>query len=271
MSTAADTRADAAAAVIAERTGVARHDALVVLGSGWTAEADALGGCRGELSMADLPGFVVPVAPGHAGLVRSYDLDGNAVLALLGRTHLYEGHGPAAVVHGVRTAAAAGCRTAVLTSANGSFRPEWALGTGVVLADHLNLTAVSPLVGPQFVDLTDCWSPRLRALAHRADPQLVDGVYAMLPGPHFETAAEAAMLRRLGADVVGMSTVLEAIAARASGMELLGLSVVTATEATGETLDADEVVRVAAAAAGRLGAVLATVLGGKAKEEHGGD
>ena len=252
--------AQAAARALASATGVPRHDVAVVLGSGWGGAADAFGRPVAEVAFADLPGFRPPVAPGHAGVVRSYDHDGTRVLAVLGRTHLFEGHGVDAAVHAVRTAAASGCGTLVLTNASGSLRADWAPGTGVVLTDHLNLSGVSPLSGARFVDLTDAWSPHLRALAHEVDPTLADGVYAMLPGPHYNTRAEAIMLRTLGADLVGMSTVLEAIAARAAGLDLLGLSTVTTQEIDGPPIDPDEVVAVAAAAATRLGTKLATIL-----------
>jgi purine-nucleoside phosphorylase len=252
--------AERAAAALAEATGCPHHDAVVVLGSGWGRAADAFGAPEAELSVVDLPGFHAPVAEGHAGLVRSYALGDARVLCFLGRTHLYEGLGVDAVAHAVRTAAASGCRIGVLTNANGSLRPEWGPGTGVVIRDHLNLSGVSPLRGPRFVDLSDCWSPRLRRLAHAADPTLVDGVYAFLPGPHYETPAEARALRALGADVLGMSTVLEAIAAREAGLELLGLSVVTTVEIDGGPIDPAEVVAVAEASAGRLGAVVHAVL-----------
>lgn len=252
-----------AARALADRTGVARHDAVVVLGSGWSGAADALGETVAELAAADLPGFLPPVAPGHAGRLRSTRLGGLALLVVLGRTHLYEGHGPAPVVHAVRTAAAAGCRTAVLTNASGAIRQDWPPGTGVVLRDHLDLAAASPLTGPRFVDLTDAYAPRLRRLAAEADADLVEGVYAILRGPHFETVAEARMLRTLGADLIGMSTVPEVIAARELGLDVLGLSVVTAVEPLTEGapgVDADEVLRVAAASATRLGRIIATVL-----------
>lgn len=255
-----DLAADAAAA-LAEAMACRRHDAVVVLGSGWGGAADAFGVPEAELSMVDLPGFHAPVAEGHRGLVRSYALDGVRVLCFLGRTHLYEGLGVDAVAHAVRTAAASGCRTAVLTNANGTLRAEWGLGTGVVIRDHLNLSGVSPLRGPRFVDLSGCWSQRLRRLAVGADPTLEEGVYAFLPGPQYETPAEALMLRTLGADILGMSTVIEAIAAREAGLELLGLSVVTAVEIGGSgPIDPAEVVAVAEASAGRLGAVIRTVL-----------
>ena len=254
-----------AATALAERTGVARHDAVVVLGSGWDralevldAEADLVA----ELAVADLPGFLAPVAPGHRGLLRSYDLDGLAVLVYLGRTHLFEGHGPDPVAHPLRVAAAAGARVAVLTNASGGLRDDWEPGTGAVLSDHLNLTGTSPLSGPAFVDLTDAWSPRLRALAMAADPALVSAVYAQMRGPSVQTVAETRMLRTLGADLVGMSTVVEAIAARAAGLELLGLSAVTTREGSGVALDPDEVVSIGAATARRVSGVLVTVLRG---------
>jgi purine-nucleoside phosphorylase len=249
-----------AARALADRTGVPRHEAVVVLGSGWDDAADVLGTPVAELEVAELPGFLAPVAPGHRGLVRSYDLAGVAVLAYLGRTHLYEGHGPGPVAHPLRVAAAAGATVAVLTNASGGLREDWAPGTGAVLIDHLNLTFVSPLVGADFVDLTDAWSPRLRAAAQAADPTLVLAVYAQLRGPSVQTVAETTMLRTLGADLVGMSTVVEAIAARAVGMELLGLSAVTTREGTGELLDPDDVVAVAQSTARRVCRVLPAVL-----------
>ncbi len=192
------------------------------------------------------------------------------MLVVLGRTHLYEGHGPAPVVHAVRTAAAAGCRTVVLTNASGAIRQGWPPGAGVVLRDHLDLAGASPLVGPRFVDLTEAYAERLRRLARAVDPELEEGVYAILRGPHFETVAEARMLRTLGADLVGMSTVPEVIAARELGLAVLGLSVVTSVEPLeygAPGVDADEVVRVASAAATRLGQIIATVLLRDAEEQ----
>jgi purine-nucleoside phosphorylase len=255
--------ARAAAVRLAERTGVERHDALVVLGSGWAGAADVLGEVIAELDVHEVPGFLPPVAQGHAGRIRSTRLHDLALLVVLGRTHLYEGYGPAPVVHAVRTAAASGCRTAVLTNASGSIRQDWPPGTGVVLRDHLDFAGAGPLVGPRFVDLTDAYAPRLRRLAHEADPDLAEGVYAILRGPHFETVAEARMLRTLGADVVGMSTVPEVIAARELGLDVLGLSVVASVEPLeygAPGVDADQVVRAVAAAAARLGRIMATVL-----------
>jgi purine-nucleoside phosphorylase len=250
----------AAAAVLAERTGRDSHAVLVVLGSGWGPAADALGEPDVVLPMTDLPGFLAPVAEGHAGTIASVDVGGVPTLVCSGRTHLYEGHGPEPVVHAVRVAAAAGVRTAVLTNANGSLRDDWEVGEAVLVADHLNLTGVSPLVGPRFVDLTCAWSPRLRALARELDPSLDDGIYAMLRGPHYETWAEAEWIRRIGGDMLGMSTVLEAVAARELGIELLGLSTVTAIEGQPAGIDPSEVVAVAERTAKRLGPLLAEVI-----------
>jgi purine-nucleoside phosphorylase len=252
--------AGAAAAALAQRTGAPRHDAVVVLGSGWGPAAAAFGVPVAEVPVADLPGFHAPVAPDHAGTVRSYAVEGLRVLVFLGRTHLYEGLGPGPVAHAVRTAAAAGARIGVLTNASGTLRPDWAPGTAVLLEDHLNLTGVSPLTGPRFVDLTDCWSARLRGLARRLDPSLAQGVYAQLPGPHVQTPAETRMLRVLGADLVGMSTAVEAVAARAAGLVLLGVSAVTAVEGTGEALDPAAVVALGRATAGRISDVLRTMI-----------
>ncbi len=249
-----------AAAALAELTGRASHQALVVLGSGWAPAADAFGEPVARFPMAELPGFRAPVAEGHRGEVRSCDVRGVPTLVFLGRSHLYEGHGPAPVVHGVRSAAAAGVRLAVLTNANGSLRRDWAIGQPVLISDHLNLAGVSPLVGARFVDLTDCWSRRLRDLARRLDPSLAEGVYAMLRGPHYETAAEAEWLTRVGADMIGMSTVPEAIAGRDAGVELVGLSTVTAVEGVGLAIDPTEVVAVAERTAARVGPLLAELV-----------
>lgn len=261
--------AERAARVLAERTGVPRHDVAVVLGSGWDVAADVLGTLVAEVPTTQLPGFARQTAPGHRGLLRSYDLHGTTVLAFLGRTHLFEGYGVAAVAHPVRVAAAAGARRLVLTNASGSLRPDWPPGTGVLLRDHLNWTSTSPLTGADFVDLTDAWSPSLRAVARSSDPSLAEGVYAGMRGPSVQTGAETRMLRRLGADLVGMSTVLEAVTARACGLELLGLSAATTLEDSGEALDPDEVVTIADRTARRLAPVLADVLRWEHTRGHG--
>lgn len=254
--------ATAAAAALAAATGVGVHDVAVVLGSGWRPAADLIGAPTAEVPMAELPGFVPPAVEGHGGTVRSVAVGERRVLVLLGRTHLYEGHGADAVAHGVRTAAAAGCRTVVLTNAAGGIRDGMRVGEPVLIADHLNLTALSPLHGPRFTDLTDLYSPRLRMLAREIDPTLAEGVYAGLAGPHFETPAEIRMLRGLGADLVGMSTVLEAIAARAAGAEVFGLSLVTnlAAGMTGQPLDHHEVLAAGLASAARMGELLAELV-----------
>jgi purine-nucleoside phosphorylase len=209
----------------------------------------------------DLPGFLAPAVEGHAGRIRSLVVGGKRVLAFLGRTHLYEGRGVDPVVHGVRVAAASGCRTVVLTNACGGLRPGLAVGDPVLIRDHLNLTWRTPLVGARFVDLTDLYTARLRELVRSIDPSIVEGVYAMFPGPQYETPAEVKMAGVLGADLVGMSTVLEAIAAHAEGCEVLGISLVTNLAAgLGEPLAHEEVLAAGLAAASRMGALLGEVI-----------
>jgi len=267
--------AAASAARLARLTGMAGHDVAVVLGSGWARAADQLGGAVAEVPLADLGGFPEPTVGGHVGSVRSVVLTAAAtgptrVLLFLGRSHLYEGHSAATVVHGVRTAVASGCRVIVLTNAAGGIRTGYRVGQPVLISDHLNLTGRSPLAGPpppegypsRFTDLTGLYSPRLRALARNADPDLTEGVYAALPGPHYETPAEISMLRTLGADLVGMSTVLEAIAARHLGAEVAAISLVSnlAAGLAPHGLDHAEVVAAGQAAVGRMGALLASVL-----------
>jgi purine-nucleoside phosphorylase len=251
-----------AAGVLAERTGVPSHDAAVVLGSGWLPAADALGELVAELGTTDLPGFAPPAVAGHAGRIRSVRAGDRNLLVFLGRTHLYEGLGVRPVVHGVRTAAAAGCRVVVLTNGCGGLDQSWQPGTPVLISDHLNLTATSPLEGASFVDLTDLYSTRLRALCRQVEPGLAEGVYAQFPGPHYETPAEIAMVRVIGGHLVGMSTALEAIAAREAGMEVLGISLVTnlAAGITGEPLDHAEVLEAGRAAATRMGELLSRVV-----------
>ncbi|MFF0146839.1 purine-nucleoside phosphorylase [Amycolatopsis sulphurea] len=248
----------AAAAVIAERTGLERHDIAVVLGSGWRPAADVIGTAEAEIPFDDLPGFTAPGALGHGGTVRSLRIGDKRALILLGRTHFYEGKGIDPVVQNVRTAAAAGVRTVLLTNAAGGLREGMSVGQPVLISDHLNLTARSPLVGANFVDLTDLYAVRLRKLAKDIDGSLEEGVYAGLTGPHFETPAEIRMLRTLGADLVGMSTVLEAIAARAAGLEVFGLSLVTnlAAGMTGEPLNHEEVLEAGHQSATRMGSLL---------------
>jgi purine-nucleoside phosphorylase len=262
--------ARSAAATLAQDTGVDHHDVAVVLGSGWRPAADRIGEVAGEAATSGLPGFPLPTVAGHAGAVRSLRTSGGRrVLAFVGRVHGYEGHPPEAVVHAVRVAHAAGCGTIVLTNAAGGIREGLHVGQPVLIADHINLTGGSPVAGPiapelpaRFVDLTEAYSTRLRGLAREVDPSLEEGVYAGLPGPHYETPAEIRMLRTLGADLVGMSTVWEAIAARHLGLEVLALSLVTnlAAGLGGATLDHAEVLEAGRQAAERMGALLADVV-----------
>ena len=254
--------ADAAATELHERTGVDSFDVAVVLGSGWAPAAAELGEPTAVVPMAELPGFTPPTAAGHGGQVVVVSVGSTRVLVLLGRIHAYEGHDLRHVVHPVRTACAAGVRTVVLTNAAGGLREDHSVGQPVLISDHLNLTARSPLVGAEFVDLVDAYAPRLRALARDVDPTLTEGVYAGLPGPHYETPAEIRMLRTLGADLVGMSTVHETIAARAAGAEVLGFSLVTnlAAGMTGQPLSHVEVLEAGRQSATRMGSLLSEVL-----------
>ncbi|RFS86318.1 purine-nucleoside phosphorylase [Actinomadura spongiicola] len=245
------------------RTSIDSFDVALVMGSGWVPAADALGESAADLSVTELPGFAPPAVEGHAGRIRVVEVAGRRTLVFLGRTHLYEGHGVDAVVHPVRTALAAGVRTVVLTNAAGGLRPEHQrVGDPVLIGDHLNLSGANPLTGATFVDLTEAYSRRLRTLAKEADPTLSEGVYAALRGPSYETPAEIRMLRTLGADLVGMSTVLEAIEARRSGAEVLGISLVTniAAGLAAEPLDHEEVLAAGRASAGRMGSLLATLV-----------
>jgi purine-nucleoside phosphorylase len=254
--------AETAAQFIADRVGIGEHDVAIVLGSGWAPAVAALGAPTAIVPMADVPGFTPPSAPGHTGQVLSLGIGNHRVLVLAGRVHAYEGHDLQHVVHPVRTACAAGARVVVLTNAAGAVREDLVVGQPVLISDHLNLTARSPLVGSQFVDMVDAYAPRLRTLAHQVDAGLAEGVYAGLPGPHFETPAEIRMLRTLGADLVGMSTVHETIAARAAGAEVLGVSLVTnmAAGITGQPLSHLEVLAAGAASAALMGSLLADVV-----------
>jgi len=259
-----DVAADAAA-VIAERTGAASHHVALVLGSGWGETANLIGETLATIDNTDVPGFAKAAVVGHSGTMRSIAIGdtGRRALVFGTRTHFYEGRGVRAVVHAVRTAAAAGCRTIVLTNGCGGVRPEWTPGTPVLISDHLNLTAASPLEGATFVDLTDLYSPRLRALAKEVDPTLDEGVYVQFRGPQYETPAEVRMAGILGGDLVGMSTTLEAIAARQAGLEILGISLVTnpAAGISATPLSHAEVVEAGQAAAARCGRLLAEIVG----------
>ena len=262
--------ATSSALALAERTGIARHDVLVVLGSGWGDAADSLGEPSSSFSSSDLPGFVATTALGHRATVRSIDRNGVRVLAFLGRVHLYEGYEPSTVVHAVRVGAAAGCRVAMLTNGAGFMNMNWSVGDPVLISDHLNFTGRSPLTGPnppapfssRFCDLTDLYSSDLRELVRRVRPNTAEGVYVGLAGPHFETPAEIRAFHAMGAELVGMSTVLEAIAARHVGMRVLGMSMATNPAAgfSAVPLDADDVIAAGNASARNLGVVLAEVI-----------
>jgi purine-nucleoside phosphorylase len=255
--------AQEAARTLADLTGVERHDLALVLGSGWLPAVEALGEATAEIATTDLPGFHAAGVAGHSGRIRSVRAGDKQLLVFLSRTHFYEGRGVAAVVHPVRTAAAAGCRTIVLTNGCGGLKETWTPGTPVLIADHINLTATSPIEGAHFVDLTDLYSSRLRALCKEVDPGLDEGVYVQFPGPHYETPAEIAMVRAIGGTLVGMSTTLEAIAAREAGMEVLGISLVTnlAAGISGEPLDHQEVLEAGRTAAARMGGLLSEIVG----------
>ena len=217
-----------AAEQLAEATGVERHDIALTLGSGWAKAADLIGETTHTIAAPDVAGFSKPALEGHVGTLRSILLpSGKRALVIGARTHYYEGHGVRRVVHSVRTAAAAGASTMILTNGAGGIKPHWTPGTPVLISDHLNLTGDSPLEGATFIDLTDLYSQRLRAVARTVDPDLDEGVYVQNRGPHYETPAEVQMAKTLGGHIVGMSTALEAIAARQAGMEVLGLSLIT--------------------------------------------
>lgn len=261
--------AQQAAAVIAELTGVARHDIALTLGSGWGKAADELGETVALIPAAEIPGFSKPALAGHSGTIRSIRLaNGKHALIIGARTHYYEGHGVRRVVHSVRTAAATGASIMVLTNGAGGLNPAWAPGTPVLIRDHINLTADSPLEGATFVDLTDLYSQRLRQLVHGIET-LDEGVYVQFRGPHYETPAEVKMAGIIGGDIVGMSTALEAIAAREAGMEVLGLSLITnpAAGISPTPLNHEEVIAAGKAAEDRLARLLADAVTQVTSEE----
>lgn len=258
-----------AAARIAELSGRGHHDVALVLGSGWSDVVTGLAdpGTAVTIAPTDLPGFATPAVAGHRGTVTSCLVDGVPLLSVAGRTHLYEGRGTGPVVHPAHVAAAAGARALVLTNAAGGLRDDMTVGDLVLIRDHLNLTGRSPLTGPLFVDMVDAYSPRLRAAAADAMAAVdaarpSEGVYAAMPGPQYETPAEIHMLRTLGADLVGMSTVPETITARGLGLDVVAVSLVTnlAAGVTGQPLDHAEVLAAGAAGSARLtGALRALV------------
>lgn len=217
-----------AAADIARLTGVENHDIALTLGSGWGKAADIIGETVATIPATEVTGFSKPALEGHVGTLRSIRTPGGKNVLVIGaRTHYYEAHGVRRVVHSVRTAAATGAKIMVLTNGAGGIRETWTPGQPVLISDHINLTADSPLEGATFVDLTDLYSKRLRDVARSIDPALDEGVYTQFRGPHYETPAEVQMAKHIGGHIVGMSTALEAIAAREAGMEILGFSLIT--------------------------------------------
>jgi purine-nucleoside phosphorylase len=262
MDTALSAAAEAAA-VLASKTGVERHDIALILGSGWGGAADLIGEEVASVEASEIPGYDAHAVAGHSSLMRSLRTpDGRAVLVLGARQHFYQVRDASKVAHGVRMAAAAGCTTLVVTNGCGSSRPEVGPGSVVLISDHLNFTGATPLEGATFVDLTTAYSQRLRDLAHEIDPTLPEGVYIQFTGPQYETPAEVRMATRWGADLIGMSTALEVIAARERGMEVLGLSLVTnlAAGIGGEALHHGEVLGVGRESGPRISQLLADIV-----------
>lgn len=261
--------AQASASRLAERTGVEHHDVALVLGSGWKPAADQMGEIVAEFPMAELGGFPEASVAGHGSTVRSIRSGDRHVLAFMGRVHLYEGHHPNVVVHGVRTAIRSGVRTVVLTNAAGGLRSGMRIGQPVLISDHINLTGRSPLLGPnddrfgpRFPDMGDVYTARLRELVRSVDPTIEEAVYLGLLGPTYETPAEVRMIDRLGGELVGMSTVLESIAVAHTGTPLLALSLVTNLAAGLDevVLDHADVLAAAAESAEAVGALLAELV-----------
>jgi len=253
-----------AAADIARITGVERHDIALTLGSGWGKSAELIGETTATFAATDVTGFSRPALEGHVGTLRSVLTPrGRRVLVIGARTHFYEGHGARRVVHSVRTAAATGARTMVLTNGAGGIKPTWKPGQPVLISDHINLTGASPLEGATFIDLTDLYSMRLRDLARTIDRTLDEGVYCQFRGPQYETPAEVRMAKAIGGHIVGMSTALEAIAARQAGMEILGFSLITNMAAGIQTtpLSHQEVIEAGREAEPVISSLLARVIG----------
>jgi purine-nucleoside phosphorylase len=255
--------AQQAASQLAEATGVEKHDIALTLGSGWAKAADLIGETTATIPATDIVGFSKPALTGHVGTLRSVLLpNGRRALVIGARTHFYEGHGVRRVVHSVRTAAAAGATTMILTNGAGGIRETWTPGTPVLISDHINLTVASPLEGATFIDLTDLYATRLRELARSVAPELDEGIYTQFRGPHYETPAEVQMAKAIGGHIVGMSTALEAIAAREAGMETLGLSLITnlAAGISSEPLSHAEVLQAGRDAEPVISALLARIV-----------
>jgi purine-nucleoside phosphorylase len=252
-----------AAAQLVAATGVDKHDIALTLGSGWGQAAELIGETTHTIPATEIVGFSASKVVGHSGTLRSILLPtGKRALVIGARTHYYESHGVRRVVHSVRTAAAAGATTMILTNGAGGIKETWKPGTPVLISDHINLTADSPLEGATFIDLTDLYAKRLRDLARAVDDTLDEGVYVQFRGPHYETPAEVQMAKAIGGHIVGMSTALEAIAARQAGMEILGMSLITnlAAGISKDKLDHAEVLQAGKEAEAALGALLAKIV-----------
>ena len=220
--------AEDAASQIKKLAKIERIDIGLTLGSGWAKAADLAGKEIASIDASEISGFHKPSVSGHTGKLRVIELSsGKTALVVGARTHFYEGHGVDAVSHGVRVCGSLGAKVMVLTNGAGGIKPSWKPGQPVLISDHINLTATSPLKGATFVDLTDLYSSRIREIALQVDPSLDQGVYVQFPGPHYETPAEVQMAKVLGGHIVGMSTALEAIAAREAGLEVFGMSLIT--------------------------------------------
>lgn len=257
--------ADNAAKTLLAKAGIEKIDVALVLGSGWGQAANLIGELIAEIPANEVPGFSSPAVAGHNASLRVIRIKQNGKVALVlgSRTHYYEGKGVRAVAHGMRTAAAAGAKQVVLTNGCGGLRTEWKPGQAILIRDHINLTGASPLEGATFVDLTDLYSTRLRDIARSVDPTLEEGVYVQFPGPHYETPAEVQMAKIIGGDLVGMSTTLEAIAARQSGMEILGISLMTnlAAGISPTPLSHEEVIAAGRQAEAVISQLLANIVG----------
>jgi purine-nucleoside phosphorylase len=265
-------RLDALEAAVRERTDLVPV-AGIVLGSGLGGLADDVEDPV-SIPFEDLPGWPAATAPGHVGRLLLGRLVGKPVVMLQGRFHMYEGNDPGLVVQPVLLFQRLGARLVVLTNAAGGIDPSYGPGTLMVISDHLNLTGRTPLLGPnadslgeRFPDLTNAWDPELRealkAAGRTESVPMTEGVYAGLLGPQYETPSEVRYLRTLGADAVGMSTVLECIAARWAGLKVCGVSLVTNAGAgyTGEPLTHEEVLAAGAEAGPRLAKVIRRFIG----------
>jgi len=259
----------AAVAAIRAKTKL-QPQVAIVLGSGLGRLADEVTGPT-RIPYADIPGWERSTAPGHSGELVIGSLAGKTVAVMKGRLHYYEGYDMSAVAFPIRVFTAWGIDTIILTNACGGLNPKFKAGDLMLLEDHINLMPANPLrgpndeqLGPRFPDMVGTYTEELRAIARSVDPDLREGIYVAVPGPNFETPAELRMLRGLGADAVGMSTVPEVIAARHAGMRILAIATVTdmATGIPGqiEHVTGEQVLEVANRAGARLGALVKGVV-----------